>query len=109
MLELIETISELAVRVRRNGLLSIMNENIDNVLLKAALKFVVDGYDPCLIEKEFNFLILSDDFKGIKLLERYIICESALCIQFGCDKKELKLRLLSMLGENWVYEELFQR
>jgi len=96
MLELIETISELAVRVRRNGLLSIMNENIDNVLLKAALK-------------EFNFLILSDDFKGIKLLERYIICESALCIQFGCDKKELKLRLLSMLGENWVYEELFQR
>jgi len=109
MLKLIETICDVADKARHRGLLSIMDEyeNIDNALLKSALEFTLMGFAPEDIIENFNYLIFSENFDGRQLLERCIIYEAALRIYSGCKKEEIKLRLLSMLGEKWVYEELF--
>ncbi len=109
MLKLIETICDVADKARCGGLLSIMDEykNIDNVLLKSALELMIMGFDHDALMENFNYLIFSANFDGRQLLERCIIYEAVLWIYSGCKKEEIKLLLLSMLGEKWVNEALF--
>jgi flagellar motor component MotA len=108
--KLIESISDIADFARESGLLHMLVEypSIDNIILKSALEFIGMGIDPVVIgEHFFKYHILSENFENKKLLERYIIYEGIIGIQGGYTRRKLRILLLSMLGEKYVYDELF--
>lgn len=109
LLPLIERITKVSEIAREKGLLSIPEtyDEIENPTLISALEFAVMGINPAEITENFNYLLLSDAFSPVQLLERYLIYEGVLRIQCSLNRKDFKLLLLSMLGEKWVYDELF--
>ncbi len=48
--EIIETITDLTLKARKNGTLSLENEVIDNGFLAKGIRYIVDGVDPDVIE-----------------------------------------------------------
>lgn len=111
IMQLIEKISDVADHARLEGILGLLSilPNIDNVPLKLALEYLSDGIDPVKLEENFKHLILAEGCSGKSLLERRIIYEGAFDILAGLSKDKLRVHLLSMLGEKWVYDELFSK
>lgn len=52
--EMIELITDLTLKARKNGTLSLENEKIDNPFLSKGIRYIVDGLDPAVIELLLN-------------------------------------------------------
>lgn len=111
IIQLIEKISDIADIVRREGIFSITEilPNVDDVPLKLALEYLCDGLDPVDLEEKFKRLIIAEEYSGKNLLERQIVYQGALDIYCNWHQNKLRIHLLSMLGEKWVYDELFSK
>jgi len=60
--ETIETITDLTLKARKNGTLSLENEVIENKFLAKGIRYIVDGVDPAVIET-----LLGIDIANMKL------------------------------------------
>ncbi|MFC1855747.1 motility protein A [Thermodesulfobacteriota bacterium] len=60
--EIIVTITDLTLKARKNGTLSLENEVIENKFLSKGIRYIVDGVDPTIIE-----LLMGIDIANMKL------------------------------------------
>jgi len=74
----------------------------NNDFLTFAATLVIDGRDPDLVKGMLQTLISADDHTGSALLERLIITEGILNVQAGESPDLLEVKLLSMLGEDFL-------
>ncbi len=99
--KIILKIVELSEKARRYGLLSIENEyeNIDDEFLIFALRLVIDGVEPEMIESILMTNIRFSKLTGVELLKRLIICDGALLLQDGCNPRLMLTKLSMFLGD----------
>ena len=87
---LVAELCSMANKAKRNGLLSLVQEadETSHFLLRKGLQLVLEGVNPQMVEKTFQYYILSGKYHGKELLARCIIMEGI---------REL---LLSLFGES---------
>lgn len=103
-LPIIDRILECSNIARQYGVLALEEfvQKQDNDFLTFGTMLIVDGTDPCLVKGILQTLICSDNHTGFELLSREIIAEGVLSVQAGENPRLLELKLLSMLGEEYL-------
>jgi hypothetical protein len=98
---LVDQISTMATKAKRNGLLSLVQEadQTSHFLLRKGLQLVLEGVSPSMVEKTLHYYVLSGKYYGKELLTRCIILEGVLAIQNGINPAIIKELLLSLFGE----------
>ncbi len=96
-LELVLVIIGLAVKARREGLLSIEDDtlNLTNSNLRQGIELVVDGTDPECVRNILQIKIIAGNLRGKELLSSLIILEGVLMIQDGTNPRLLKETLFA--------------
>lgn len=104
LLKTISTMSKLAEERRRQGLLyldEIVN-SIENNMLKIAVKLVFVPCDANFIGEVLKNIIIAEECGDGERLEKILISEAVMQILDNRSGEEVKISLLSMLGEEWV-------
>jgi len=105
---LVSEIVSMAIKAKRNGLLSLVQEaeETSHFLLKKGLQLLLEGVNPTMVKTTLQYYILSGKYHGKALLERCLIMEGVLAIQTGINPTIIKELLLSLFGEgaNETYE-----
>jgi chemotaxis protein CheY-P-specific phosphatase CheC len=70
--------------------------------LKSAMKCVFDAYKSERTDQVLTDLITSSDASGSDLLAKLIMAQGIILLQDGLPPNEVRIRLLSMLGEDYV-------
>ncbi len=101
---LIDTIHEIvgfSEKARREGILALEYNfrDIEDDFLLFALKLVVDGVEPGLIQEILSTNIYFSHVKGAELLRRFIIRDGALCLQEGHNPRVVLTKLAMYLGD----------
>jgi hypothetical protein len=98
---LVAEIVSMATKAKRNGLLSLVQdaEETSHFLLRKGLQLILEGVNPQMVEKSFQYYILSGKYHGKELLSRCIIMEGVLAIQSGVNPTIIKELLVSLFGE----------
>ena len=98
---LVAELCSMANKAKRNGLLSLVQEadETSHFLLRKGLQLVLEGVNPQMVEKTFQYYILSGKYHGKELLARCIIMEGILAIQNGVNPTIIQELLLSLFGE----------
>ena len=98
---LVAEIVSMAIKAKRNGLLSLVQdaEETSHFLLRKGLQLILEGVNPQMVEKSFQYYILSGKYHGKALLIRCIIMEGVLAIQSGVNPTIIKELLVSLFGE----------
>lgn len=99
---LVAEIISMANKAKRNGLLSLVHEaeEASHFLLRKGLQLLLEGVNPDIVKKTLHYYILSGEYQGKALLERYLIMEGVIAIQHGINPTVLKELLLSLFGED---------
>jgi flagellar motor component MotA len=99
---LVAELCSMANKAKRNGLLSLVQEadETSHFLLRKGLQLVLEGVNPQMVEKTFQYYILSGKYHGKELLARCIIMEGILAIQNGVNPTIIRELLLSLFGES---------
>ena len=99
---LVAEIVSMATKAKRNGLLSLVQdaEETSHFLLRKGLQLILEGVNPQMVEKSFQYYILSGKYHGKELLSRCIIMEGVLAIQNGVNPTIIKELLVSLFGED---------
>ncbi|MCL2171286.1 MAG: hypothetical protein FWB71_03955 [Defluviitaleaceae bacterium] len=103
-LDTIREIIRISNLARRQGILALETEGreCENMLMQIGFLMIADGREPGDVARVFENLIIAGDFRGTDLLMRLIISEGILRIQTGENPRFLVIRLLAMLGEDFL-------
>ena len=103
-LPVINRIMEFAIIARNQGLLSLEEHisGIDDYLLKAGMKVVVDGLSPEYTFNILNKMITASGKTGVELIKQLIIRDGILSMQAGEAPNLVLLQLHAYLGEDFV-------
>ena len=105
--ETAKIIVDLAEKVRESGLLALEREidKMPDILLKKAIKLVVDGIFEEETRKILHNWIIAGNYRGRRLFKRLLITEGILAIQRGCSPGFIRDdTLASYFGENMLPE-----
>jgi len=103
----VKMIVSLGEKVRKYGILELENEipATDSILLKAAIRLIVDGVYADDIRKILQNYIVAGNYRGGELLNRILIMEGMLAVQQGSNPKFIREELLaSYFGEDFMPE-----
>ena len=111
-LETAKKIVELAVKVRKDGILALEEEidSLENEFFKTAVRLVVDSVNPDEIKKILQNHIIAGNFRNRRLFKRMLITEGMLAILQGWSPGYICDALLaSYFGESFLpeYREYF--
>jgi hypothetical protein len=104
--ERMTALSELA---RHGGLLA-LEEAIpqeEDAFVRAAFTLLTSGISPEELADSLKTMILSGGFTGKELLKRWIVSEAVLSMQNGLNPALIRRKLCTILGEEYLAEELF--
>jgi hypothetical protein len=89
---------------RKQGVMALQEfaKEQGNDFLEFALMLVIDGTDPMLVKGILETLIDAGNHSGGALLGRLIIAEGVLSVQVGENPRILEIKLLCMLGEDFL-------
>ena len=104
--ETAKSLVEIAVKVRKQGLLSIDGEipAMHNIFRKKALQMAVDSVEPAVIRDVMQNWIISGNYRGAELLKRLITIEGVLMIINGYNPAYINEVLSSYFGEDLLQE-----
>ena len=108
---IVDKIINLAGRIRQVGLISAIEHRLElekNDFLKIAINLICDGTEEAAAKEILVNIILTGGYSGSELLSRLIIIEGIMAIYCGENPRQIEIKLLSMLGEKYVAEKLFE-
>lgn len=80
-------------------------EQEGNSFLRISVNLLLDGVDPVSVRQILQNLVWAGQYRGHDLLNRLLIAEGILSIQYGESPRMLAMKLSSMLGENYFFTE----
>ena len=103
-LKIVTTMVSMMEQARREGLLALEDgiEKISPFYFQKGLQMILDGSDPEDIKRIMISIVVSGNYRGAELLERMVILEGILSLQMGDNPMIGKLKMLSLLGEDYV-------
>ena len=103
-LSIVDIIMQCTNISRKEGILGLEEclPGFGNDFLTFVMMLVVDGTEPELVKSIGETLINTENHSGSALLERKLILEGVLNIQVGEKPHIIEIKLLSMLGEDYL-------
>lgn len=100
------TIVDMAVDVRRNGLLSLDAKipSIPEFLLREGIRLAVDSTDPETLRELMQRWVIAGDYRDAELLRRLVIIDGVLAIVNGENPNSIRIRLGTFFGEDLQQE-----
>lgn len=100
----LEKMIELSKIAHKEGLLSLENyvEKSESIFLKTAIDLLLDGTEPQTLRKILLNYIMTSELTPKELLERVIYLEGTISLQNGDYPWEMRKKLSSYFGENFI-------
>jgi flagellar motor component MotA len=98
---LLESICDIAVKARQEGLLSLepLTTEIHDEIFRVGMGMIVDGFPEDILEDVFAAYLHSFDETGYRFLKTVLIAEGLLSIQSGENPRMTRKKLAAYLGD----------